>query len=88
MMRRSDRALATMKRLRQFLASLLDSLVEDHPSGIPTFPVCVAFDETDCTLRGCYAVGHCRLHGDPGETVTAKAKAPIADGSGSGDGTA
>ena len=76
-----------MKRLRLFLARLLASLVEDHPSGVPTFPVCVEFEETDCTLRGCYALGHCRLHSDPGGTVIAKAKALSTDSSGQRDGS-
>ena len=62
------RLMAAMKRLWRYWTRRLGSLVEDHPAGIPTFAVCAAFEETDCTLRGCYAVGHCRLLDDPDRT--------------------
>lgn len=70
--------MALMDRLRKFWAGLCTSLIEDHPAGIPQFPVCAHFEETDCTLRGCYAVDHCRLHSDPTATMIALAKT-IAD---------
>ena len=67
--------MATMNRLRKIWAGLCASLIEDHPAGIPQFPVCAHFEETDCTLRGCYAVDRCRLHRDPTATMVALAKA-------------
>ena len=68
-----------MKLFRRFWARLTESLIEDHPAGIPQFAVCAQFEETDCTLLGCYAMGHCRLHQDPAATMVALAKTLSAD---------
>ena len=69
-----------MKRLRRFWGRLAESLIEDHPAGTPQFPVCGHFEETDCTLRGCYAVSHCRLHRDPDAYKIVLARTFPADG--------
>ena len=63
-----------MNRLRQFWTRLTESLIQDHPAGIPQFSVCLDFEETDCTLRGCYVLGRCRLHEDPSAMMAALAK--------------
>ena len=69
-----------MKLLRQFWARLTESLIEDHPAGNPQFSVCAHFEETDCTLRGCYAVNACRRHRDPDATKIVTAKTVSDDG--------